>query len=112
MANILLHKAGLPSLNRISVRAVAMETWKCFASRDGSNGDRNPVGKILFGAQGGVRSTRSRTARLIRSPLPKSVATFVTSAAAIWNSSPKLRNAKTMREAYVVANSLEKCAPI
>ncbi|QQP58224.1 Hypothetical protein FKW44_003469 [Caligus rogercresseyi] len=38
----LLHKAGLPSINGISIRAVAMETWKCFASRDGSNGDRNP----------------------------------------------------------------------
>ncbi|QQP50757.1 Hypothetical protein FKW44_011880, partial [Caligus rogercresseyi] len=87
----LLHKAGLLSLNGISVRAVAKETWKCFASRDGSNGDRNPVGKILFSAGGGVRSTRSRTAGLIQSPLPKSVGTLATSAAAIWKSCPSQR---------------------
>ncbi|QQP38162.1 Hypothetical protein FKW44_018665, partial [Caligus rogercresseyi] len=45
--------------------------------------------------------TLLRTAGLIRSSLPKSVGTFVTSAAAaIWNISPTLCN---LREAYEVA---------
>ncbi|QQP36362.1 Hypothetical protein FKW44_021437, partial [Caligus rogercresseyi] len=39
----LLERAGLPSLNEVAAKAVALETWKCFYSNDGGCGARNPV---------------------------------------------------------------------
>ncbi|QQP49566.1 Uncharacterized protein FKW44_010277, partial [Caligus rogercresseyi] len=39
----LLERAGLPSLNEVAAKAVAMETWKCFYSSDGGGGARNPI---------------------------------------------------------------------
>eukprot|EP00095_Tigriopus_kingsejongensis_P001661 maker-scaffold670_size114954-snap-gene-0.19 protein:Tk01661 transcript:maker-scaffold670_size114954-snap-gene-0.19-mRNA-1 annotation:"dual specificity mitogen-activated protein kinase kinase 5-like" len=42
----LLHMAGLPSINELSVRAVAVEAWKGFHSSDGNGGKRNPIGRI------------------------------------------------------------------
>ncbi|QQP56153.1 Uncharacterized protein FKW44_000725, partial [Caligus rogercresseyi] len=38
----LLERAGLPSLNEVAAKAVALETWKCFYSNDGGGGARNP----------------------------------------------------------------------
>ncbi|QQP40838.1 Hypothetical protein FKW44_015024, partial [Caligus rogercresseyi] len=52
-------------------------------------------------------STRSRTAGLIRSPLPNRWPHLSPSAAAIGIVVLSFATAKTMREAYVVAKSLE-----
>jgi hypothetical protein len=45
----LIDRAGIPSFNELSIRAVAMETWSAFWSNDGCDGERNPVGSRLFG---------------------------------------------------------------
>jgi hypothetical protein len=39
----LRYRAGLPSVNELAVRAVAMESWKANHSLDGKNGERNPI---------------------------------------------------------------------
>eukprot|EP00095_Tigriopus_kingsejongensis_P012322 maker-scaffold1425_size42047-snap-gene-0.4 protein:Tk12322 transcript:maker-scaffold1425_size42047-snap-gene-0.4-mRNA-1 annotation:"hypothetical protein DAPPUDRAFT_311633" len=44
----LLRLACLPSYNELTVKAVALETWKAFHSSDGNGNQRNPVGKITF----------------------------------------------------------------
>ncbi|QQP31668.1 Hypothetical protein FKW44_006074, partial [Caligus rogercresseyi] len=39
----LLERAGLPSLNEVAAKAVALKTWKCFYSNDGGGGAKKPV---------------------------------------------------------------------
>ncbi|QQP37963.1 Hypothetical protein FKW44_018416 [Caligus rogercresseyi] len=46
-------RAGLPSLNEVAAKAVALETWKCFYSNDGGGGARNPVGDFVSPSRGG-----------------------------------------------------------
>jgi hypothetical protein len=69
----LLYQAGVPFLNELAVRAVAMESWKANHSSDGKNGERNP--KFIFPATpttsstDSSRTTRSKTAGIIHNPL-------------------------------------------
>jgi hypothetical protein len=44
----LLYLAGIPSINTMVVKAVAMEAWMCKTSTDGKDGARNYVAAILF----------------------------------------------------------------
>jgi hypothetical protein len=94
----LLAKAGIPSLNSVAVRAVAMEAWKAHQSSDGPDGSRNPVGNLLFSNHGN-RSTRAATAGAI--PLP------LCSAA-----DKALREASSRGSAIKVAKTLARRAPI
>eukprot|EP00095_Tigriopus_kingsejongensis_P004837 maker-scaffold713_size108309-snap-gene-0.11 protein:Tk04837 transcript:maker-scaffold713_size108309-snap-gene-0.11-mRNA-1 annotation:"hypothetical protein AND_010472" len=45
---VLSKRAGLSSLNELTVHAVAMETWRAFHSQDGPDGSRNALGLVLF----------------------------------------------------------------
>jgi hypothetical protein len=45
----LLDRAGLPSLNALSVKATATVAWRAYHSDDGGDGQRNPLGLLLFG---------------------------------------------------------------
>jgi hypothetical protein len=88
----LLERANLPSVNAMVVAAVGMEAWKAHRSRDSGNGNKNPVGAMLFdGAIGSAvdnnRSLRAATAGHIRVPL-RGCDTFITNAAALWNVCP------------------------
>jgi hypothetical protein len=47
----LLETAGLQSINRLVVAAVAMEAWNSFHSDDGEGGGRNPLGVAIFGEE-------------------------------------------------------------
>jgi hypothetical protein len=113
----LLYWAGLPSVNELAVRAVAMESWKANHSSDGKNGGRNPIGKFIFPATpityniDTSRTTRSRTAGIIHIPL-REANTFAIHAANVWNSSLELREAPTRHAASAVAKLLAKSAPI
>ena len=107
----LLAKAGIPSLNSMAVRAVAMEAWKAFHSSDGPNGTRNPVGNVLFGNKG-ERSTRAAANGAIPLPLPSRADTFIWHASTIWNHSQALREAPSKSVATTVAKSLAKRAPL
>jgi hypothetical protein len=44
----LLQRAQLPSYNQMAVKAIAMETWNAAISKDGPNGSRNIVGKLIY----------------------------------------------------------------
>jgi hypothetical protein len=113
----LLHLAGLPSVNELAVRAVAMESWKANHSSDGKNGERNPIGKFIFPATpttsslDSSRTTRSKTAGIIHNPL-REANTFAVHAANVWNTSLALREAPTRNAASAVAKLLAKSAPI
>jgi hypothetical protein len=112
----LLYRAGLPSVNELAVRAVAMESWKANHSSDGKNGERNPIGKFIFPANptssiDSSRTTRSRTAGIIHNPL-RQANTFAIHAANVWNASLALREAPTRHAASAVAKLLAKSAPI
>jgi hypothetical protein len=88
----------------VTAVGLELEAWKANMSKDGGNGDRNPVGAILFGKRDEhtvseeQRLSRYATAGWIRVPL-RGHDTFVAHAAAIWNECPTLRAAKSMGEA-------------
>jgi hypothetical protein len=92
----LLYQAGLPSLNELAVRAVAMESWKANHSSDGKKGERYPIGKFIFPAtpttssNDSSRTTRSKTTGIIHNPL-REANTFAVHAVNVWNASLALR---------------------
>jgi hypothetical protein len=114
--NTLLDKAQLPSINAMIVSAVGLEAWKANMSKDGGNGNRNPVGAILFGEKDNYtvseeqRSSRSATAGRIRVPL-RGHDTFVAHAAAIWNECSTLRAAKSKGKARRAVSALARTMP-
>ena len=111
----LLQKAGLPSLNQIAVRSLAVETWKAYHSNDGPDNSRNPLGAAIFCAnpsEGSVKPTRSKAEGQISLPLPFAAPTMVYHAAKLWNQCKDLRNAKTLQTAKSVAKALARHAPL
>jgi len=110
----LLSSAGLPSLNYMSVHALAMETWKAFKSKDGMNGSRNPLGLLLFPADlsESARSSRSASAGVVPLPLKTAANTMAWHAVNVWNSAKSLRDANTKCEATKVAKELARRAPL
>ena len=111
----LLNRADLPSLNAITVRAAAMESWKAHRSNDGPNGTLNPVGYLLFpdnGDNDSTRKTRAVTSGSISYPLRTAADTFVWHATTVWNSSEALREASSKGAAIRVAKDLAGRAPI
>jgi hypothetical protein len=80
----LLTLARIPSVNEMVVTAVAMEAWQAFASTDGGDGKRNPVGAMIFDGDREARPTRSAAAGQVKIPLHGSNV-FVTQAATVRN---------------------------
>jgi exonuclease III len=111
----ILDRAKFPSVNELVVRAVATETWKAHRSLDGNNGERNPLGKLMFGpvsdVSADVRPTRSVASGIVPIAL-RGESTFITHGAELWNSSKSLREAKTLSEVKKLATALAKLAPI
>jgi hypothetical protein len=113
----LLAAARLPTVNELAVVATATETWKAFHSKDGGQGQRNPLGQLMFGSQGtdhvatDARSLRSAAAGRVQIHL-RGQKTFVVHGAMIWNESPELRAATSIGEAKRVAKRLGQRAPI
>jgi hypothetical protein len=102
----LLEKARIPSFNRLAAVAAAIKTLKAFHSRNGKDGERNPIGKCLFNqARCRPRLLRSETAGEVQVPL-RGCKSLVNTAATIWNRSPALRAAKTLSEAKVAAKTI------
>jgi hypothetical protein len=111
----LLTQAGLPSLNKLTVKAMALEAWKAFHSRDGGDGARNMLGKAIFGGQTNDDSNRNRQTRSAADgkvviPL-RGENTYIRYAAEIWNMSRELREAGSVPEAAAVARKLALDAP-
>jgi hypothetical protein len=72
--DVLLHRAGIPSVNHKLVKAVAMKNWLAYTSNDGGEGARNAVGAKLFGFTS-AQASRATLASII--PVPAGN-TFVT----------------------------------
>jgi hypothetical protein len=111
----LLHRARVPSVNELAIVATATETWRAYHSEDGGQGQRNPLGQLMFGGRYDV-PTNGRTSRSLTSGrvpiLLRGQNTFVVHGAEIWNASPELRAAKTIAEAKRVAKEIARKAPI
>lgn len=100
----LLHKAGLPSINELAIRATAMECWKSRKTGD-------LVDQLAFPtAQIPTRETRSNMAG-IPNPL-KGADTFVSHAERIWSITAPLRVAKSTHSAKAAAQKLANIAPL
>ncbi|QQP36138.1 Uncharacterized protein FKW44_021137, partial [Caligus rogercresseyi] len=104
----LLSIAKIPSLNEITVMAVAVETWKCFHSNDGGCGARNPIGDLVFPTP--KRPTRSTTS--VACPLRGGTDTFASHAVSVWNNFESLRSARTLAAARDVARTIGRSTPI
>jgi hypothetical protein len=98
----LLERAGIPSLNVMSVRAVGMETWNARHSNDGGNSAKNYVGAIIFDQDRALKSIRVAAAGMVEVPLGGRDM-FVSSGARTWNSSKALREASTKSPASLSA---------
>eukprot|EP00095_Tigriopus_kingsejongensis_P002754 snap_masked-scaffold138_size318692-processed-gene-2.2 protein:Tk02754 transcript:snap_masked-scaffold138_size318692-processed-gene-2.2-mRNA-1 annotation:"fmrfamide receptor" len=91
------YRAGIPSLNAISVKATAVEAWKAHKSKYGPNGSLNPFVNLLF-AKSSSRA-RAGTAGVVPFPLRTATDTFVWYAATVWNHSKALRKVFLSKEA-------------
>jgi hypothetical protein len=81
-------------------------TWKTHGSRDGNNGKRNPLCKLMFGpvsdVSADVRPTCSAASSVVPIALMGEI-TFITHWAELWNSSKSLREEKTLSEVKKLA---------
>eukprot|EP00095_Tigriopus_kingsejongensis_P009599 maker-scaffold1098_size62903-snap-gene-0.11 protein:Tk09599 transcript:maker-scaffold1098_size62903-snap-gene-0.11-mRNA-1 annotation:"hypothetical protein TcasGA2_TC001664" len=96
-------RAGLSSIDELTVHAVAMETWLAFHSQDRPSGSRNALGQILFPANVATRSTTG----VVSPHLPYAVNTLVDNGIALWNKFPALREVSTKRMASNVAKNIK-----
>ncbi|QQP38045.1 Hypothetical protein FKW44_018518, partial [Caligus rogercresseyi] len=97
----LLERAGLPSLNEVAAKAVALKTLKCFYFNDGGGGARNPVGDFVFPIP--RRPIWATTP--VAYPLGRETATFACHAISVWNMYKALRSAKTLHAARTAARA-------
>jgi hypothetical protein len=109
----MLAQAGLESVNRMVVKAMAAETWSCFHSDDGKDGARNQVGRILFSDKRAAtaKTTRSAKTGQIKVPL-RGGDTFVTHAAHVWNRSATLCQANSKAKAKKAASDFASLTPL
>ncbi len=107
----LLAKTGLPSLNRLLVRAVALETWRALSTKDSPSGIQSPLLALIGRPGSGGRATRAKASGLLPPPLA-SKDTLIWSAYQVWNSSADLRMAATLSAAKTAAISLARRAPL
>jgi hypothetical protein len=85
----LLERAGIPSINRMVINAIATETWNCRHSSDGGNEAKNFVGAVIFDTGEAVKTTRAASAGMATVPL-RGKDTFVCNGARTWNASEAL----------------------
>ncbi len=65
-------RAGIPSINRLIARVIALEAWKAFSSTDGPGRERNPIGCYIFGPrkEDGTHSGRSTRSKAVGTITP------------------------------------------
>ncbi len=108
----LLQEAGLTSVNRMTIYAIAMECWRALNLRV-PNGPLNPLGAILSPnlVNVVVPRTRAATSGCLPPPTKHQVCSFVWWAHVCWNMSPLLRSATTVSAAKRAAKELALSAP-
>ncbi len=113
----LLAAAGLPALNRLVIRTIFCETWKCLNSCDGPGGGPNPLGALLVSSYStpptlAARTTRSASAGTLVPPLRIRAETFAWWAVKLYNEVPLLRSARSLAAARRAAESYSSAAPL
>ncbi len=113
----LLAAAGLPALNRLVIRKIFCETWKCLNSCDGPGGGPNPLGALLVSSSAtpptpAARTTRSASAGTLVPPLRIRAETFAWWAVKLYNEVPLLRSARSSAAARRAAESYSSAAPL
>jgi hypothetical protein len=77
----LLERAKLSSVNRMVVKATALEAWSAFVSKDEGDGSRNSKGRMIFDNPS-LRPSRFTAAGKVVVP-SRGVETFVTCGSAV-----------------------------
>ncbi len=108
----LLQRSALPSLNKLTVRNVALETWKAIRVRDGPDGQPNPLGCLIGEPGRGCRLTRNVAAGHLPPPLKCAMPTFVWYSYLLWNSHSCLREATTLSAAKKAADKISEVVPL
>ncbi len=108
----LLSNSSLPSLNRLTVRGLVLETWKAIRVCDGPGGQPNPLGCLIGTPGQGSRLTRTVAACHLPPPLKCAMPTFVWYSYMLWNSHACLREATTMSEAKKAADHICNLVPL
>ncbi len=109
----LLKEAHIPSYNQMSVKALAIETWKAASVMHQESKTENPLKKLILNPSV-VRNriTRSAIKGLICPSLPVAANTMSYNACLVWNCSEKLRQAKSIHAAKRAAQDLCNSCPI
>ena len=104
----LLEQTGLPSVNRLAVKSVAMETWKSL--RPLGRPDVSPLAS-LFGLP--ISSSTRAGAQDLRKPATKfPVKSFINVATTKWHSNEHLRSALSVGAAKRVTSYIAEACPI
>jgi hypothetical protein len=89
-----------------------------FVSKDRYEGDRNPLGRMMFGSRllkadssTASRPSRAAAASEVRVPV-RSINTFINHGTVIWNKCPELRSATTKDAACKAAARVAAKSPI
>ncbi len=101
----LLVKTGLPSLNQLLVRGIAVECWHAI-----NNG--LPLGTVISGGPKSSRPTRMGSSNLLAPPFKFQRPSMAWFAVRIWNMSEDLRNAPTLGCARRVAAKIAASCPL
>ncbi len=109
----LLAESNMPVLNRVVIKTIMCESWKCLRSCDGPDGTMNPLGMILSPPLAGApRSTRSTSDGSLPPPLRVRADTFAWHAVKLYNDNVPLRSAQSYASAQCIAESVSSAAPI
>ena len=109
----LLKKANLPSVNRLAIKAAALETWKALRVLNGPHGTPGPYGSLILDESDKAESmvTRAKEAGLVKPP-SCSVNCLLKVSYQLWNTCPNLRAAKTLKAAKKAASDIATAAPL
>ena len=99
-----MHKAGLKCLNEAVASVTALTVWKSKQFMD-------PLGCCLFQERSSIRSTRSKSAKDIRPPVPGYPTLATNIMARVWNSVPGIENANSFSAAKRISREWAKTVP-
>ncbi len=101
----LLEKSGLPSLNRLVVRGIAVECWRAINMG-------TPLGEVICGGNRASRPTRLGCSNKLAPPFKFPRDSMAYHAVRIWNMHEELRSATTLYGAKLVASRIANKCPL
>ncbi len=101
----LLVKAGLPSLNRLVVKSIAIECWRALNMK-------TPLGSVIAGGHKASRLTRMTSSDKLGPPFRFPRDSMAWHAVRIWNSCENLRSASTIHSARRAATCYSLLCPL